>query len=1017
MKPPLRAAHLAVPLLTMLLTASAAAQTQLPGGGARVPPPVAEPTPSTAAPASEPDVPIRRNGEVEILVTGSRIPRKDLTTAAPIAVIDRQDIQASGLVSIGDILQSLPAQSNAINTQFNSNGNGATRINLRGLGPARTLVLFNGRRFVPSGDGADASVDLNSIPSSAIERVEVLKDGASAVYGSDAIAGVVNLITRKRMDGLEVAGYAGATSHSDGTVWDVSATAGASAEKGSFLITGDYYTQKPIFAGDRDFSRLPYYLDATQPAGKQLQTNGSVSTEASVFVIPACRPRTPPGVACAGRTLAGASPLYNQLMTRFPTATRFIRDPHADSTTAACGPGDGNCWRPFAGNAVPPNGDGYNIQLSKYLVTPQQRLSLFSSGQVNMSASARAFFEGSYVNRRSDQQLTPAALGTDSENLTVSAASVYNPFGRDFQFGPGTDPSLNGWVRRRLTELGNQRIAQDIDTFRLVAGVDGTLPKETGPLKGWFWEASVNHGRTEGTVVKQGSLKRSGLRDALGPSFTDSTGPHCGTPGQVIAGCVPLNLFGVAGGPDQISPDQIQSLTFTGTLRAINQLTSAQFNTSGELFKLFADRPVGLAAGYEYRIVSGESIPDPITVAGDTTGNKGQITRGHYFVNEAFGELSIPIASALPLIDDLEATAALRYFNYSDFGSDITYKLGARWRVVRDVTLRGTYSTGFRAPSISDLYLGQADSSAEVRDPCRGPIEGAQAANCGAAANNGDTSTSLRTRIGGNPALQPETAKIYTAGIVLEPSFLRNLTLTVDYYNITVHQSIGQIGAAVILDGCYPANPSNTPRPEFCSLIQRDPVSQRIVNIIDTTENVGQDQTSGIDISIRYAIPTDFGRFGLLIDATWLKNFTRTLASGTVVQARGTYDLGLYPAWKGLGSVRYGYRGFGAGLNAHFIGSFHECATPDGLFTGGGLCYADTTYTRQIDAYSTFDLFASYAFPTTFFGRTTLAAGVNNVFDKQPPNVYTADNLNGTSDPSAYDFRGRFFYARLTHAF
>src|SRR5215471_11157322 len=213
-----------------------------------------------AAEAAEPIAPKgKRAGEEEIVVTGSRVRRKDLTTPAPITVIDKEQVQASGKVSIGDFLQTLPEQGNAINTSVNngSTGNGSTRVSLRGLGPARTLVLLNGRRFVPGGPGADASVDLSSIPAGALDRIEVLKDGASAVYGSDAISGVINLITRKRLNGVEVTGFAGTSTHGDGTTYDLNALAGTSGDRGSILFSAGYYNQQTVWAGDRNFAHDP----------------------------------------------------------------------------------------------------------------------------------------------------------------------------------------------------------------------------------------------------------------------------------------------------------------------------------------------------------------------------------------------------------------------------------------------------------------------------------------------------------------------------------------------------------------------------------------------------------------------------------------------------------------------------------------------------------------------------------------------------------------------------------------
>jgi len=1005
---------------------AAAQQTPTSGETRPADAPLAQPSPDAqvAAPTDAATPPSTsgklRAAEEQITVTGTRIRRKDLTTPAPIAVISKQEIQASGKVSIGDFLQGIPEQGNALNTTFNNGGNGSTRISLRGLGTARTLVLLNGRRFVPGGSGADASVDLNSIPSAAIERIEVLKDGASAIYGSDAIGGVVNLITRKRFNGTEVSGYAGTSTHLDGTVYDLSATSGRSGEGGSILFSVGYYTQKQVLAGDRGFSALPYQYDSR---GTNTPNHlpgqfavGSTTVPAGTFDIPASQR----GVALLNQTNDPKIAFYNRLVTStlpgYNTATKFVRDPTAPICLSP-----GECWRPYSSSNLPPDGDGYNFQPLNYLVTPQERISLFTIGEAKIGSFARTYFEGSFVERRSDQKLAAEPLNLDSEALTVSADNFYNPFGRSF-FVTGSNAlptdRLSGFVRRRLVEFGERRTAQDISTYRVVAGVDGTLPESTGVLQGWFWDLSFNYGRTGASNVKQGNLKRSGLRNALGPSFTDATGPHCGTPGNVIADCVPLNLFG---GPGSITQDQISGLTFTGTLRGINQLTAAQFNTSGELFRLFASRPVGLALGYEYRIVAGENIPDPITVAGETTGNKGDITRGHYYVNEGYGELSIPLIGGIPFIEDLEVTAAARVFSYSTFGTDATYKIGGRWRVVPDFTFRGTYSTGFRAPSIAELYQGQADAFPNVQDPCRGAgVAGGSAppASCGDAANNGDAQTQLRSRVGGQTGLQPETAKIFTTGVVLEPRYVRNLTVTVDYYNITIDKTLAPIGASTILNACYFGDPASAPR--YCALIQRDETTHRILNIINLTTNAGQDKTDGIDVAIRYDLPTELGRWGFLFDGTWLHQYNRTLADGTVVRARGRFDLattgGVYPAFKFNSGLRWALSGLGAGVTSRFVGSFTECGTASGNFAGSGLCYVNSTYQRHVDAYNTWDVYLSYAFNTSF-GKTSLAAGVNNVFNKDPAIIY--NGFTAASDPTAYadGFMGRFGYLRVGHAF
>ena len=935
-------------------------------------------------------------------MTGSRIRRKDLATPAPVSVINRSEIAASGRVSIGDLLQTLPEQGNAINTQVNNGGSGATRVSLRGLGSARTLVLVNGRRFVPGGTGADASVDLNSIPTAAIERIEILKDGASAVYGSDAIGGVVNIITRKK-GATELAAFTGTTSRGDGTIYDVNGTTGASAgDSGSFIFSGGFYKQQPVWAADRSFSAVPLAYDAT--GGKTVSgqpgsySQGSTTVPAGTFSISACKKTTPAGTPCIGRPVANPAndpriALLNNLINTYKTSGTFILDPNAPGKLG---------YRPFTSDRLPPDGgDGFNFQPNNYLVTPQQRISLFASGETRVTSAVRAYVEASYVNRQSKQTLAPEPLVLFQENVPLSAQSVHNPFGVDLT-----------QVQRRLVEFDNRSFTQDIDTIRLVGGLDGTLPEEAGPLAGWFFDASLNFGRTEGTQLKQGNLNRAFLTQALGPSFYDAGGvARCGTPKAPISGCVPLNLFG---GPGSITQDQVTPLTFTGNLRGTNQLTGVLTNLTGELFRLLSERPVSLAAGYEYRFVTGEFIPDPLTVAGLTTGNKGTITSGTYHVNEGYAELSVPVISNAPLARDFEATIAARVFDYNTFGTGTTYKLGARWRIIDDLTVRGTYSTGFRAPSISDLYSGLSDSFPKVGDPCRGTVGGGGVppANCGDAAGNGDARVQLRAQQGGNPGLKPETSKTFTTGVVIEPRSVRNLSITVDYFRIQLDQTISTIGAAVILAGCYPSNPNVAPR--YCDLVRRDPGTGQITNIFNTAQNVGQDKTDGFDVAMRYAVPRELGRFVLAFDGTWLHSYKRTLADASVLDGRGNYDIAFFPSVKFVSGVTWSSGGLSAGATSRFASSFTECGSPTGIFSGNGLCSVNRSYSRRIRSYNAWDLFASYTLPSSA-GRTTLAAGVNNLFDRQPSTIY--NGFTAASDPTAYDFLGRFVYARASHTF
>jgi outer membrane receptor protein involved in Fe transport len=825
-------------------------------------------------------------------------------------------------------------------------------------------------------------VDLSALPTNVIERIEVLRDGSSAVYGSDAIAGVINIITRKRLDGMDANVYSSTSTRGDGQQIDVNGVVGSTSEKGSVLLSVGYYQGAPVWAGNRDFSRQALTYDAKTGRESGL---GSGTTPDGTIVL---------GPREAGNPNGNAA--WNDLVRGNPSATTFIRNP------------DGT-WRPFRGPALPGDGgDGWNYQPYNYLLTPQTRFNLFASGDRQLGTHVRAFFDAYYSKRTSAQTLAPEPLNTDGEAVTVSAQNLYNPFGRDFLA-----------VRRRLLEFDRRTFTQDINNMHVVAGLDGNVPEGWGPLQGWFWEVVGNFSRNDSIDTKTGNLRLPRLRDAVGPSFIGADGsPQCGTPGSPIANCVPLNMFGGAG---SITRDQIQNLTYTGIQHGYNQLVAAQINTSGELFHLFATQPVGLALGYEIRKVSGGQFPDPITVAGETSGNKILITEGSYLVNENYGELSIPIVDKRPLLETLELIAAARTSFYNNFGSTFNYKLGGRWAPVQDFTVRGTYSTAFRAPNIPELYRGGADAFPSVQDPCASPSldpNSPLGRNCGAALGNADDRTQLRSKVGGNAALRPEVARIITVGAVVQPRWVKGLALTFDYYNTKVDDKIVPLGANVILQGCYPSNGQATPK--YCEFVRRDPTTQRIDTISNLNTNAGADHLDGFDVAATYDIDTAVGRLGFLVNGTYLLNYDRTLPDGTVIRGAGTWDLavsgagGAFPHLRGVAAVNWFLNGFSAVVRTYYTGGYKECGNANGLMAGSGLCYQDHVGERRVSDWNSWDLQAGYMFKTTA-GRTTLALGATNVFDQRPPKVYNA--AGATTDTYSYDLVLRQVYARIGQSF
>jgi iron complex outermembrane recepter protein len=923
------------------------------------------------------DEELARLAEVEvaneiIVVTGSTLDRRELTTPAPVTVLDKADLEAAGLATVGDVIQNLPAQSNAINAQVNNGGDGSTRIDIRGLGAARTLVLLNGRRMVPGGTGANASVDVNSIPLAVIERVEVLKDGASAVYGSDAIGGVVNIITREDFEGTEVALYTGSAQRGDGFSYDASFVTGHTSknEKGNIIFSAGFQSQRPVFAGDRAFSAYDRVYDFTQ-------------------TDPALR-----------ESIGGSSATPNGRVN--PSTIDYDGDGRPDGNAMLCGAGackpDGKGgWMPFAA----PD-DLYNYQPENYLYTPSQRYNAFAKGHYKLTGTAKAFFEGLYINRQSNQQLAPEPF---IAAVPISGESIYNPLGGDVYD-----------YRRRLEEFGPRSAHQNIDTFRVVTGIGGKISEDAAAFKNWKWEVSYNYGHTVAVQRNDGNLIKSRLAQALGPSYTDTDGtPRCGTPQSPIPGCVPMNIMGPSGSIDPAMRDYV---TFVGVNSGYNDQKTALAQAGGRVAKLPYGGDISLALGADYRIEAGGSTPDPLTATGDTTGNAFAPTAGKYNVAEAFGELSIVPMSQRKLAEWLEISLAARGFRYDTFGSGATWKAGGLWKTIGGIGLRGTYSTAFRAPSVAELYQGKADSYPSAGDPCDtdqdgdgtsdgplpNPVTARRCMEQGVPDNAVFGTAQQRSVIGGNPELEAETANVLTAGIVIEPPVVKGLSLTLDYFRIKIKNSIQSLGAQIILANCYTRD-----QDEACAQINRDPqLNNQIDFIDDPLSNVGGTNTDGLDFAIAFDHKTAAGRFRHQFEGQYLLKYE---LDNTIqlLQGVGYYDLGVYPRIKANYTTLWGLGGVSAGFNVRYIDRFKECMdndcnTPENL----------TMYSRDVDMSLTGDVFAGYSTKSAA-GMTRFTVGVNNVTDQRPPLIYVG--FAGDSDASTYDYMGRYFYMRVSQLF
>lgn len=982
-------------------------------------------------------------------MTGSLIDRKQIDTPSPISVVTRDQLVNSGATNIGDVLQQLPSQGNALNAQNNNGGDGSTRIDLRSLGDQRTLVLLDGRRVVPSGLGADASVDLGTIPLAMVERVEVLKDSSAATYGSDAIAGVVNIITRQDFNGTEATIYAATSQHGDGTNYDLSFVSGHSSKKGNITFSAGYQKQDPVFASARGSwaSNFDVYNFAGQAQGQCGVPGAPVNGPNGAF--------SGPGSPCAN--LAGSTSTPNgYLDTTNPGATTGAVNvpgcnfgPGTMAGTGACtyNPATGT-WRPFVNGTPNSFGDTYNFQPVNYLYTPSQRFNVFGQGHYDITKNTSVFFQASFNNRTSTQQLAAEPISpADDGPYTVSEFNLYNPFGAFGQYGAdqpnGVGSDLTDY-RRRLVEFGPRVQEQNINTSRIVAGLQGKVDEDAPVFKNWKWELSYNYGRVDATGTNTGDLILSHLQNALGPSMVINGTPECvSTPGNamtVIPGCVPLNLF-QPGTPGAVNQAMINYLTFTGIQAGFNEQHSALAQAHGKIVDLPNNGDISMAIGADYRHEQGGSQPDPLTATGDTTGNAFAPTEGSYHAFEGFAELSIVPISHVKGAEWVEVDVAGRAYDYNikdasgNDASGVTGKVSAIWRTEAGLAARGTYGTSFRAPAIGELYSGQAQDFVAIQDPCDvnppsgpAPIQAGsvRAKECQAqiGANyltfNPNTSQQV-FEIGGNPHLTPETAVSGTVGGVWEPGViipaLKGLAFNVDYWNINISNAITAIPAQTVFANCYSGGQQS-----FCNDIIRSPGTNFILKVNDLEANVGSIVTSGMDYAASYnhKIPSGSFRVSAEVDQLFMYNENTggvnpaNPSQDLVLHGRNFYDLGVLPEWRGVGFFEYQNKtGFGIGFDVRYLGNFYECNN-DNCNNAGVSGATVSNERRAVGDYWDPDVFADYAFKTGL-GQTRIEVGIKNVFDVQPNLVYNGAALN--SDESAYDFMGRYYWARLSHLF
>lgn len=958
-----------------------------------------------------------------IVVTGSRIAQRNLETAAPIAVVDDEEFKLSGTVNVENVVNTLPQVVPGFTSNSNNPGNGTATLNLRGLGSNRTMVLVNGRRWMFF--DTSQRVDLNTIPSFLLDSVDVVTGGASAVYGSDAMAGVVNF-RLKQVEGIELGGQYSLTQEGDGARYELYGAIGTSFDdgRGSATVFAEYYNREKVMQGDRDFSRFAL---GGESLGVDLQQFGSST-------MPATRFNGSPFVATTG---AVADTNANGMCDAGEPCAVLAQGLTLDDAIFDVG----------SGAARARAGDTYNYAPTNFLQIPQERYLIGGYADYEFTDGHEAYLEVSFVNNRVAQELaatpvtgtfnidiataaqfvSPAVLAQlnqlDANEAAANAARLAN----GLSALPGAQlGTVRASIQRRIVETGSRNSLDERNAFRVLTGVRGAVTD-------WLnYDAYYMYARTRNSNVQAGNISRSAFQAGLDGTGTD------------------INIWDVGG----LTPEMIDAITIVAQNGDISTLEVANAAFSGFLGDLgFGGGDIGFAVGTEYRRVASEFLPDTALSSGDVIGfNAGDATEGAYSVTEFFAELNVPIIETDSGLR-LELNGAARYSDYSleAVGGVWTYAGGIEFAPIPDITLRGQYQRAVRAPNVGELFGGQAIGFPSTVDPCgnaafiaanpgAGAIciaHGVPAGNVGNAAAV-QLNTQIPALFGGNPDLQEETSDSFTFGVVLQPSFVPGLTITADYFDIEIKDTVSIAGGSLqgLMNLCYGDiqdlnSPVCTP---FAGIRNLDGAITVDAPPLVAGVNIAELSVSGVDLQVNYStrIPfsllTDSGdsSFNLNFLGTWTdeSSFIPVAGIDNVIECAGEFagECGEpTPSFKWTSRFSWVDGPLTTSLRWR-----HLSAVDDDDET---VDFTDFNGIERVGAYDLFDLTFSYAVNE----KVTFSLGVNNLFDTLPdtpefdangvvvgrPNsLLLGDNQEQANTyPSTYDVLGRDFFASVNFKF
>jgi iron complex outermembrane receptor protein len=975
---------------------------------------------ATAIPAYAQDKPAQTISEV--VVTGTRIIRQDFEAPSPVVTVDADAFNLSGEVQVEQVLNTLPQLVPSVTTTSNNPSNGGqANVDLRGFGTTRTLVLLDGTRLV--GSNVTGVVDLNTIPSALIDSVEILTGGASSTYGSDAIAGVVNVRLKRNFEGVQLNFQSNRTEHSDAQTTLIEGLIGGNfaENRGNAVLAMSYDKRDELLAGAREFSNVSLGPDL-RPLGSPTIPDGSVSwgsnapTQAALDTVFGRYGAAPGGV--------------------LPSTTLGFNQDHSLFSFGSAAAANVNVTN-YKGDTSDP---GFNPKIYSYnfgpinnLQLPLERRQIAAFGRYNMLPDAAGFSAEAYsrimfTTYHSDQQLastpvtctgTAAGCSIPMTNTTVPAdlrelansrvVTTANPLG----------PNAPLVFNKRINEVGPRTQENGYDVVQALIGFRGDF--QLGE-RDFNWDVFGSWGRAEGTSLQGGNVSRRQLQAALdNPAVYASRG------------CATFDPFG----PGNLAPACAQAIAITAT----NVLEFEQTNFVGSLTGDVFDLPGGtvkFAVGAEYRENTAQFRPDQFLSSGDVVGfNAQQPVDGVINVTEPFAELSIPILSEVPFFNYLGLDLGYRYSDYNLAGGADAYKASLEWNPIRSLKLRGGYNRSIRAPNISELFLPVQENFPAATDPCNAnstfraasnPNKAAVEALCvaqgipqAALAAYSQPAPQLKSFIGGNVDLKPETADGYSFGIVYQSDsdndWLSRLNVSADYYKIQIDDVITNLTTSSVVGRCFNqlnSNPSFDNSNTFCQSFTRAS-NFGVVDVITTTQNLSSFRGDGVDLNLNWGFPMDaFNGSDLDFKLLWTHLLSREQQETLVdpfIPREGTISSTIgsaYPENKAVLSTTWSLYNVQVRYNLRYIEGM-DVVNNDAILS------PSTGAAPSIEDYLYHDLTVRWNINDTF----GLTGGALNIEDKQPP-VYTTSSgvgIQANTDPSTYDVLGRRYFLNLTAKF